>query len=287
VLIEGESGTGKELVARAIHFNGPRRKARFITVDCGAIPESLLESELFGHKKGSFTGANTDKKGLFEAADGGTLFLDEITNTSLAFQAKLLRSIQEREIRRVGDDRIIQVDIRIITATNKSVASMIQDGTFREDLFYRLNVIPIHLPPLRERTEDIPLLVQFFVTRHSEVNNKAVDKISRDLIDELVQYDWPGNIRELDNLIHRIVIFSNGRTLSRKHLPDDWKKTQHIGGTDFSANGLAELEGKLEDMEKSYFEDILQKAGGNKSKVADLLGIKRTTLNDRLKKLGL
>ncbi len=285
VVIEGESGTGKELVARAIHFNGSRRRNRFITVDCGALPESLLESELFGHKKGAFTGANTDKKGLFEVADGGSIFLDEITNTSLAFQAKLLRAIQEREIRRVGDDRQIKIDIRIISATNKNIEAMIADGTFREDLFYRLNVIPIKLPPLRERKEDIPLLVNFFVKRHAESNAKEIDRISRDFLDELTSYEWPGNIRELDNLLNRVVIFSDGKMLSKKHLPANWKKQS--AAEEGRANSLTELEAQLLEMERSYFANLLQRSGGNKSKVADILQIKRTTLNDRLKKLGL
>jgi Nif-specific regulatory protein len=284
VLIEGESGTGKELVARAIHFNGPRRRNRFITVDCGALPESLLESELFGHKKGAFTGAASDKKGLFEVADGGSIFLDEITNTSLAFQAKLLRAIQERTIRRVGDDREIRVDIRIISATNKNIETMIRAGTFREDLFYRLNVIPIKLPPLRERKEDIPLLVRFFVDRYSKSNEKSIERISRDLVDELIAYEWPGNVRELDNLINRMVIFCDGKVLSKKQLPADWKKKVD---EDAAIQSLDQLESRLLEMEKSYFEKLLRQVDGNKSKLADLLKIKRTTLNDRLKKFDL
>lgn len=284
VLIEGESGTGKELVARAVHFNGPRRRNRFITVDCGAMPESLLESELFGHKKGAFTGATADKKGLFEIADGGSIFLDEITNTSLAFQAKLLRAIQERTIRRVGDDREIRVDIRIISATNKNIETMIHAGTFREDLYYRLNVIPVKLPPLRERREDIPLLVRFFVDRHAKANGKNIERISRDLVDELIDYEWPGNVRELDNLINRMVIFCDGKALSKKHLPADWKKKV---SEDAAIQGLDDLESRLLEMEKSYFEKLLRQVDGNKSKLADLLKIKRTTLNDRLKKFDL
>lgn len=284
VSIEGESGTGKELVARAIHFNGPRRKNRFVTVDCGALPESLLESELFGHKKGAFTGATADKKGLFEVADGGTIFLDEITNTSLAFQAKLLRAIQERTIRRVGDDREIRVDIRIISATNKNIETMIRAGMFREDLFYRLNVIPIKLPPLRERKEDIPLLIRFFVDRYTKSSGKNIERISRDLVDELTAYEWPGNVRELDNLINRIVVFCDGKVLSKKQLPSNWKKQVT---EEASIQGLDELEARLLEMEKSYFEKLLRQVDGNKSKLADMLNIKRTTLNDRLKKFNL
>lgn len=286
VLVDGESGTGKELVARAIHFHSPRRRERFVAIDCGALPESLLESELFGHKKGAFTGAQSDHQGLFEEADGGSIFLDEITNTSLAFQAKLLRVLQEGEIRRVGETQTKRVDVRVIAATNRDMQAALQENLFRQDLYYRLNVLPIHVPALRERADDIPLLAQFFIRRHALSNKKSIEKISRDFLDELLSYHWPGNVRELENLMHRVVVMADGKTLTRKSLPENWKMQQTESEFPPEAS-LEEFEKRLQKIETDYFREILEKAGGNKSKAADLLAIKRTTLNDRLKKLGL
>ncbi|KAB2880211.1 protein kinase [bacterium] len=297
VLIEGESGTGKELVAKAIHYNGIRKNKKIVAVDCGALPENLLESELFGYKKGAFTGANSDKKGLFEEADGGTIFLDEITNTSLNFQSRLLRVIQEGEIRRVGDNDIRKVNVRTIVATNRNLLEQVKAGFFREDLYYRLNVIPISLPPLRERKEDIPLLVQFFIDKHNKLNNKNIQAISNDLMERLMQHPWPGNIRELENILSRMILFATQDKLTSENLPDEIKKSEPFdlsvvpkqtpAMTDLAQKSLEQFENEAARIEKDYFSKILEKAGGNKTKAAEMLGIKRTTLNDRLKKLGL
>lgn len=293
VLIQGESGTGKELVAKAIHYNGSRKNKKIVAVDCGALPENLLESELFGYKKGAFTGAHSDKRGLFEEADGGTIFLDEITNTSLNFQSRLLRVIQEGEIRRVGDTETRKINVRTIVATNRNLMEQVKEGLFREDLYYRLNVIPIPLPPLRERQEDIPMLVQFFIEKHSKASNKNIRNVSGDLMDMLIRYSWPGNIRELENILSRMIILATQEKLNSENLPDEIKKsvlnspkpvTAVSGGKQMTLN---EFENELTRMEKDYFSSILDKVGGNKSKAAEILGIRRTTLNDRLKKLGL
>lgn len=297
VLIQGESGTGKELVAKAIHYNGNRKNKKFVAVDCGALPENLLESELFGYKKGAFTGATTDKKGLFEEADGGTIFLDEITNTSLNFQSRLLRVIQEGEIRRVGDNETRKINVRSIVATNRNLSDQVKAGLFREDLYYRLNVIPISLPPLRERKEDIPLLVQYFIDKHNKANNKNISSVSNELMERLMEHRWRGNIRELENILNRMIIFSTNDKLTFENLPDEIKKSELLitprGAKQISTpSGLSQktlddFESELSRFEKEYFSAVLEKAGGNKSKAAELLGIKRTTLNDRLKKLGL
>ncbi|MBL7996826.1 sigma 54-interacting transcriptional regulator [bacterium] len=297
VLIEGESGTGKELVAKAIHYNGSRKNKKIVAVDCGALPENLLESELFGYKKGAFTGASSDKKGLFEEADGGTIFLDEITNTSLNFQSRLLRVIQEGEIRRVGDNDIRKVNVRTIVATNRNLLEQVKAGLFREDLYYRLNVIPISLPPLRDRKEDIPLLVQFFLDKHNKLNNKNIQTVSNELMERLMWYPWPGNIRELENILSRMIIFATQDKLTSETLPDEIRKSKPFDAsagakqppamTDFAQKSLEQFESEAAQIEKDYFSKILEKAGGNKTKAAEILGIKRTTLNDRLKKLGL
>lgn len=294
VLIQGESGTGKELVAKAIHYNGSRKNKKFVAVDCGALPENLLESELFGYKKGAFTGANSDKKGLFEEADGGTIFLDEITNTSLNFQSRLLRVIQEGEIRRVGDTETRKVNVRAIVATNRNLLEQVKAGAFREDLYYRLNVIPISLPPLRERQDDIPLLVQFFIDKHNKANNKNIRAVSGELMEKLIRHPWPGNIRELENILSRMIILTSQEKLTAENLPDEIKKSDPVVSSkqmatmpDAAQKSLDEFENELARIEKDYFSSVLDKAGGNKSKAAEILGIKRTTLNDRLKKLGL
>ncbi len=219
VLITGESGTGKELIARAIHFHSLRKDRQFIPVDCGVLSENLLESELFGHVKGSFTGAIVTKPGLFEVADGGTLFLDEIGNISLAMQSKLLRFIQEREFTPVGGTKIKKVDVRLIAATNKDLQEKIKEGTFREDLFYRLNIVPIHLPPLRERPDDIPLLAEHFLRKYCREMRKNLKKMSPAFLDLLKSYSWPGNVRELENIIERIVIMTDGEEIHPQHFP--------------------------------------------------------------------
>lgn len=221
VLIRGESGTGKELIARAIHFNSPRKTNRFVAVDCAALNDNLLESELFGHAKGAFTGAVAVKKGLFEVADGGTLFLDEIGNTSVMLQAKLLRVLQQRVFTPVGGTRECATDVRLLAATNKDLEGMVAAGTFREDLFYRLNVIPIVVPPLRKRKEDIPALVMHFLQKFRDETGYNLSDISPDALNLLVDYDWPGNVRELENVIHRAVVLAVGTTVQREHFPPE------------------------------------------------------------------
>lgn len=287
VLIQGESGTGKELIAKAIHFNSSRKKERFVAVDCAALHETLLDSELFGHKKGSFTGAIQDKKGLFEEADKGTIFLDEITNTSLAFQAKLLRVLQEGEIRRVGDTESKTVDVRVIAAANRNLEEEVKAGRFREDLYYRLNVIPIFVPPLRERKEDIPLLINHFVQKYQNKSTKIIKSISQELIDKFMSYDWPGNIRELENIINRMIIFAEDDKLSVKDIPSDFlillKK-------DYNKSKLLDELTQISDikeLEKEHILKTLEKTKGNKTEAAKLLGLKRTTLIERMKKYGL
>lgn len=303
VLIEGESGTGKELVARAIHYNGRRRQKPFVAVDCGAMPENLLESELFGYKKGAFTGATHDKIGLFEEADTGTIFLDEITNTSLNFQARLLRVLQEGEIRRVGDNVTRKIDVRVIAATNRPLESMLQDGSFRSDLYYRLNVVPIRLPALRERPEDIPMLVEFLVQKHATPAGQTISAIGRDVMEALSRHTWPGNVRELENILQRMIVFSSSSELTVEDLPPELRPEsgttpRPVGRTmrfeptateppPEQAESLEGLEQRLTAIETDFFRHVLEEVGGNKSKAAEKLGIKRTTLNDRLKKLGL
>ena len=219
VLITGESGTGKELVARALHDNGDRALRTFVAVNCGAIPEHLLESELFGHKKGAFTDAVTSRKGLFEEADGGTLFLDEVGALPLQVQVKLLRVLQEGKIRRVGESIPVNVDVRIVAATVRDLKAAVKDKRFREDLFYRLNVMPIELPPLRDRTEDIPLLIEHFLSVHRQDSRTTLNRVRRDAMADLLAYRWPGNVRELQNLVERIVILAEGDELTRQALP--------------------------------------------------------------------
>jgi DNA-binding NtrC family response regulator len=279
VLITGESGTGKELLAREIHNHSPRQKAPFIVVDCGALVETLFESELFGHIKGSFTGAHETKHGRFEVANGGTIFLDEISNISLNIQAKLLRVIQEREITRVGSSRPIKVDIRILAATNENLADSVTKGKFREDLFYRLSVVPIHLPPLRERKEDIPYLIEHFLQKYNKRARKNIASVSPEVKKALMQYDWPGNIRELENTIERAVVLSKSDEIKLNDL------VYH--GISSSTSLFHPVGGKyklLEDVEKEYIKTVLQAEHGNKSKTSRILGIDRKTLLAKIKK---
>jgi DNA-binding NtrC family response regulator len=279
VLIMGESGTGKELIAREIHNHSLRHNAPFVVVDCGALVETLFESELFGHVKGSFTGAHETKHGRFEVADGGTIFFDEISNIGLNIQAKLLRVIQEREVTRIGSAKPIKVDIRILAATNENLAQAVAKGTFREDLFYRLSVVPIHLPPLRERKEDIPLLVEHFLLKYNKKAKKRIAGFSPRAIKALAEYDWPGNIRELENTIERTVVLSRGNGID---LEDLMYHGISAGSSVFGAVG-----GKfksLEEMEKEYIKAVLKEYDGNKSRAAKILGIDRKTLWAKLKK---
>jgi len=269
VLIYGESGTGKELVARALHYNSSRRDKPFVAVSCGALPESLLESELFGHVKGAFTGAIANKDGLFKAADGGTIFLDEVATTSPAIQASLLRVIQEKEVKPVGATRNVKVDARVIAASNERLEDNIRKRTFREDLYYRLSVIPIDLPPLRERREDIPLLVEHFMRRALAKRGNGADlKFGGDVLDILAGYDWPGNVRELENVIERIVALSDGGTVLQAHLPEKILEMTR-------ARSLKDF---VHEKEKAHIQRILQESGGDKKKAARILGIDLATL---------
>jgi DNA-binding NtrC family response regulator len=282
VLITGESGTGKEMLAREIHNHSPRKNGPFVVVDCGALVETLFESELFGHVKGSFTGAHETKHGRFEVANGGTIFLDEISNISLNIQAKLLRAIQEREVTRVGSSKAIKVDVRIIAATNLDLSHAVKDGKFREDLFYRLSVVPIHLPPLRQRKEDIPLLVDHFLTKYNKRAKKQINKINQDVLKALMEYDWPGNIRELENTIERAVVLSKNDEIQTEDL------LYH--GISSASSFLTLMIGKyksLEEIEKEYIKAVLQAHHWNKSHAANILGIDRKTLLAKIKKYNI
>lgn len=288
VLITGESGTGKELIARSIHFNSPRRDKPLVVVNCAAIAETLLESELFGHEKGAFTGADRAREGRFEKAHGGSLFLDEIAETSPAMQAKLLRAIQEREIQRVGGQEALQVDVRIIAATNRDLANEVQEGRFRDDLFYRLNVVALEVPPLRRRPDDIPLLAQRFLDHFAEKNRKRIKGFSPRAMDMMIKYEWPGNVRELENAIERAVILSPGDYVTEGQLPMTIVQ-QYGGETDappYSAAFLMSGERSLEEIEREAILAALEAAGGNKSEAARRLGITRKTLHNKLKTYG-
>ena len=282
VLISGESGTGKELIARAIHFNSPRSPRPFVAVDCSSLAETLLESELFGHVRGAFTGAVTAKKGLFEEADRGTCFLDEIGNIGLAVQAKLLRVLQEHEIRRVGGTETIKIDVRMVAATNQTLEELVAEKKFREDLFYRLNVVSIHLPPLRERPEDIPLLAGHFLNKYAAQNNKPVCRISPEAMDVLTRYRWPGNVRELENVIERAATLSSTNLI----IPEDLPRRLQM---ELSQAALSSLPSSLplSELEKLYIQKVLEETGGNKKKAADILGIDRRTLYRMATRLGL
>ena len=279
ILITGESGTGKELVAKALHYNSERKDAAFVAVNCAAIPEQLLESELFGHVRGAFTDAKVDKRGLFEEAAKGTLFLDEISELPLMLQAKLLRAIQEKEIRRLGANRPIAVDTRLIAATNLNLSEEVKAKRFREDLYYRLNVIEMRLPPLRERREDIPLLVDAFLNKFGQARGKDVKGVSETTLALLIDYSWPGNVRELENVIERAVTLSRGD----KILPDDLPATiQGSRGERRVLDEAAEKMHPLHEIEKEYIKKILEKMGGNKYQAAQVLGIDRKTLYRKL-----
>jgi formate hydrogenlyase transcriptional activator len=279
VLLHGETGTGKELIARAIHNVSSRRQRSFVRMNCAAIPTGLLESELFGHEKGAFTGAIMQKKGRFELADGGSLFLDEIGDISLELQPKLLRAVQEREFERLGSARTIQVNVRMIAATHRDLRSMIGKNQFREDLFYRLNVFPIEIPPLRERREDIQLLVDYFVSRFSRRMQKRIQSISKAAMEAMVNTDWPGNIRELENFIERCVILTQGDELN---VPCSELKR--------SAGIVVPVASSFQDAERHVIVDALKTASGKiggKGGAAERLGLKRTTLQNKMRKLDI
>ena len=281
VLISGESGTGKELVARAIHANSNRKNMKFVAVDCSALVETLLESELFGHVKGSFTGAHQTKHGLFELANHGTFFFDEITNLSLKIQAKLLRVIQEREFMKVGDQHRIQLDVRIIAASNTPLSEAIQNGTFREDLFYRLSVVPLEIPSLRQRKEDIPLLIEHFLEKLSHKMKKPPPEISPEAVDVLKKYPWPGNVRELEHAIERILILEDTDIIRERNLPS------YIIQQQGDVQIFPEDPITLEELEKKYIAFVLKKAKGKKIEAARILGINRKTLSAKINKYGL
>ena len=278
VLVTGESGTGKEMVARAIHYNSTFASAPFIAVNCGAIPDQLLESELFGHVKGAFTGAATNRVGFFQAADGGTLFLDEIGNATPAVQAKMLRAIQEKEVTMLGSTKPQRVEVRLISAANTDLQAMIRQGTFREDLYYRINLINIHIPPLRERAEDIPLLVDHFNARFSKEQGQGPLRIPARFMDALIAYPWPGNVRELENLVHRLVILKGG-SVEMDDLPPHLKMEPPRSADPGPLVTLAE-------MERRHIQRVLEATGNNKTKAAAVLGIDRKTLREKLKEPG-
>lgn len=300
VLITGESGTGKELIAKILHYNSSRSQGPFVPLNCAAIPRELLESELFGHEKGAFTGAVNMRKGRFELAHNGTLFLDEVGELDPTLQVKLLRILQEREFERVGGIKTIRVDVRVLAATNKDLEKAVAEGKFREDLFYRLNVVPLHLPPLRKRVEDIPLLVEHFVDMFSKKRKREPIRFSHSAMKCLQQYKWPGNVRELENLIERLMILNNSSTVKITDLPE---KFCHVAGKEHMAsegshaeafsydklrlpNAGIKLNETIEEIERRLIHEALERTGGVRSSAARLLGLNRTTLIEKLKKMS-
>lgn len=276
VLISGESGTGKELIARAIHYNSPRAQSPFIPVNCGAIPENLLESELFGHVKGAFTGASTSRAGFFQTADRGTVFLDEISDTGPAMQSKLLRALEEKEIRMVGSSRPVLVDVRIVAATNQDLPAMVKKGLFREDLYYRLNVINISVPPLRDRGDDVLTLARAFAEKFSREFNQPVPAFSGEVLQIFRGYQWPGNVRELENLVQRLVVMSDSPAIEMPDLP--------VGMRYAGPRGMG-LNRTLKEVEADHIHNVLAGVGGNKTRAAQILGIDRKTLRNKLNEM--
>src|SRR4051812_6517578 len=307
VILLGETGTGKEMIAKAIHYNSPRKDKPFVRVNCGALTGTLLESELFGHVKGSFTGAIRDKIGRFEGADGGTIFLDEIGTLEPVLQVKLLRVLQEREFERVGDTAVVKIDVRVIAATNVDLQEEVAKNEFREDLFYRLNVVSIYLPPLRNRREDIPRLIDYFLDKYNSVNDRKLRKINREMLNVLMRYPWPGNVRELENAIERAVVLSNDEDFTEDLLPLSVRMFAQQRRTNQSSESIDSLTARLaeqsigeyemregeiyqlviEQLEHALIEKALARCGGVKTKAADFLGINRNTLNKKVKDLGI
>lgn len=307
VLLLGETGTGKEMIAKAIHYNSPRKERPFIRVNCGALTGTLLESELFGHVRGSFTGAIKDKVGRFEAADGGTIFLDEIGTMEPVLQVKLLRVLQEREFERVGDTQVVKIDVRVIAATNVDLQEEVAKSNFREDLFYRLNVVSVYLPPLRNRREDIPRLIDHFLDKYNAINDRRLRRISREMLNILLRYPWPGNVRELENAIERAVVLSNDEDFTEELLPLTVRMFAQQRRTNQSSESIETLTKRLADqsisdyemregeiyqlvidqIEHALIDRALAKCGGVKTKAADFLGINRNTLNKKVKELGI
>ncbi len=288
VIIYGESGTGKELVARALHFNSERKTGPLVTVNCGAIPEELLESEMFGHEKGAFTGAIRSRTGRFELAQGGSIFLDEIGDMSPSLQVKLLRVIQERQFERIGGMKTIDADVRIIAATNQNLEDAVREKRFREDLFYRINVIPIHLPPLRERKEDIPVLVEHFVSRFKKTKQKSVEGLTDEALEIMMHYHWPGNVRELQNVIEMLVVMKGSGFVDVEDLPDKicasgFRKDEMAPNIQIPPEGLSISE-VMDEFEKDLLLKALQQSGGVKNRAAKLLNLNRTTYVEKLKR---
>jgi DNA-binding NtrC family response regulator len=288
VLIMGESGTGKELISRAVHYNSNRRDHPFVTINCAAIPETLIESELFGHEKGAFTNAIERKLGRFEVAQQGTIFLDEIGELSLMTQAKILRFLEEKEFNRVGGSKTIKVDVRLITATNKDLSHLIKKGAFREDLYYRINVVPIVIPPLRERKEDIPLLVEHFISKFNGENSKNVRGIDKEALEVIMQYEWPGNVRELENLIERVIALTPNEYIKVNELPFSLKNIPKVDGLKESVLGgkVSFLQAE-EEFEREVILDALRKTNYIQSHAAEILGISRRILKYKMDKLGI
>jgi len=284
LLVQGESGTGKELVARAIHSNSDRANHPFVVVNSGSLPPDLLESHLFGHVKGAFTGAVADKKGLFEAADKGTIFFDEISSISLETQVKLLRVMQDREFMRLGGTKTIKVDVRIIAATNTDLEELIEQKAFRKDLYYRLNVIKIELPPLRARKEDIPLLVRHFIDLYNKENKKEIEGVSEEVMEILMDYDWPGNVRELENVLERAVVLSRSKIITREALPAFLTESNPRAYLEIGEDNL-NLKQKTLDFQKRLILTALKKSSGVQKQAAAMLGLKPTTLNEMIKRL--
>ncbi len=282
VLISGESGTGKEMVARALHSESSRADGPYITVNCGAIPENLLESELFGHIKGAFTDAGRDKTGLFEEAHGGTLFLDEIGDLPLSLQVKLLRVLQSSEIRRVGDNKTRVIDVRVVAASLKALGDLVKEGRFREDLYYRLNVLPINLPPLRDRREDVPLLVEHFIARYNRIMGDRVRGVSPQALDQLCRYDWPGNVRELENVIERAMVLTESDILGPESLPEQFGNAQRTSDRNFEFEDLS-IKKATRAIERSLIQAALAETGGNRTAASKLLEISHRALLYKLK----
>lgn len=291
ILVLGDSGTGKELVARAIHFNGTRRNKSFVAINCGAIPAELLESELFGHVRGAFTGAIADKPGKFEVADGGTIFLDEIGTMPASLQMKLLRVLQEQEIERVGSSKRTKLNVRVISATNSNLEAGVRDGRFREDLYYRLNVIPIHLPPIRERREDIPLLARHFLQKSCTEMKRKLMTLTPAAMQAMIDYDWPGNVREMENVIERSVALTDGEVIEKRDLPPNFggdEEGLQVGPRHprVTEKGI-DMPAVVTEIERGMILEAMGLAGGVKAKAANLLGINRTTLVEKIKRLDL
>jgi len=282
ILILGESGTGKELIAKAIHYNSLRRSKPLVIVNCAALPEELLENEIFGHEKGAFTGADRRRIGKAEEANEGTLFLDEIGDLSIKTQPKLLRFLQDGKIERLGSNKSIQLDVRVIAATNQDIESALEEGTFRKDLYYRLNTLTIDIPPLRERKEDISLLADHFLSMYSKVHKKKVSSISPEVIEQLINYSWPGNVRELEKVIERGVVLAKGSMIHTEQIPEEIREVESASGhQDFMRHTLSE---SVEILETKMIKDILDKAGGNRKKAAKMLGISLRSLQYKIKK---